>query len=156
MTKLMNDLYNRATKKGVAIAKNYVDYYGYKLSSPIEKYRVEVKLYGDSVECVELYHYGTLTLSVNKEGFFGENYQITELYGQSNSDKDSIENILTLFTEKLYSPLKLTYRNINGGFGFLTDDYEPVFLDDFKDKQDFINLANKELQNGLKRIDKLV
>lgn len=150
MTKLINDLYNRATKKGFAIAKTYVDYYGNKLPSPIEKYRVEIKLYGDSVKCVELYHYGTLILSVNKEGFFGENYQITELYGQSNSDKDSIENILTLFTEKLYSPLKLTYRNVNGGFGFLTDDYEPVFLDEFKDKQDFINLANDELKKGLK------
>lgn len=152
MTKLMNDLYNRATKKGVAIAKNYVDDYGNKLPVPIEKYRVEVKLYSDSVECVELYHYGTLILSVNKKGFFGENYQITELYGQSNSDRDSIENILSLFTEKLYSPLKLTYRKVNGGFGFLTDDYEPVFLDEFKNKQDFINLANDELKKGLTNV----
>lgn len=149
MTKLMNDLYNRATKKGVAIAKNYVDDYGNKLPVPIEKYRVEVKLYSDSVECVELYHYGTLILSVNKKGFFGENYQITELYGQSNSDRDSIDNILSLFTEKLYSPLKVTYRKVNGGFGFVNGDYEPVFLDEFKNKQDFINLANDELKKGL-------
>lgn len=142
MSKELNRLYNRAVKKGEAVSKVYTDYYGNKLYEPEEKYRVDVYKH-NGAEITDLYHYCTPTLSVeNKNG----KYTITDLYGQSVSDRDSIKCILALVTKSEYSPLGLTFRDTKGGFGLVDNDFNCYMQDDYKKKQDFINKANELLE----------
>lgn len=142
MSKELNRLYNRAVKKGEAVSKVYTDYYGNKLYEPEEKYRVDVYKH-NGAEITDLYHYGTPTLSVeNKSG----KYTITDLYGQSVSDRDSIMCILSLVTKSEYSPLGLTFRDTKGGFGLVDNNFNYYMQDDYKNKQDFIDKANELLK----------
>ena len=142
MSKELNRLYNRAVKKGEAVSKVYTDYYGNKLYEPEEKYRVDVYKH-NGAEITDLYHYGTPTLSIkNNNG----KYTITDLYGQSVSDRDSIMYILSLVTKSEYSPLGLTFRDTKGGFGLVDNDFNCYMQDDYKKKQDFINKANELLE----------
>lgn len=142
MSKELNRLYNRAVKKGEAVSKVYTDYYGNKLYEPEEKYRVDVYKH-NGAEIIDLYHYGTPTLSIkNNNG----KYTITDLYGQSVSDRDSIMYILSLVTKSEYSPLGLTFRDTKGGFGLVDNDFHYYMQDDYKKKQDFIDKANELLE----------
>lgn len=142
MSKELNRLYNRAVKKGVAISKNYTYWNGDKMEEPEEKYRIEISD-RDGVKTTELYHYETLTLSVEKKD---GKYIVKDLYGQSVSDRDSIQCVLALATGSKYSPLGITYRTVNGGFGLVDRDFNYYMQDDYDKKQDFINKANELLK----------
>ena len=142
MSKELNRLYNRAVKKGEAVSKVYTDYYGNKLDEPEEKYRIDVYKH-KGAEITDLYHYSTPTLSVeNKNG----KYVITDLYGQSVSDRDSIKCVLALVTKSEYSPLGLSYRDTKGGFGLVDNDFNYYMQEDYDKKQKFIDKANKLLK----------
>lgn len=142
MSKLLNTLYKRANKKGVAIAKNYTDWYGDKLDEPEEKYRIEI-YDNNGVRTTNLYHYETLTLSVEEQN---GKYTIKALYGESISDSRSIADVLSLVVGSQYCPIGLTYREARGGFGLVDSKCKHYMQEDYKNNDDFIAKANELLK----------
>lgn len=83
--KLIEDLYNKALKNGEAVVNGrYYD--GFKLGELEPKYEIYIE-----GNYVFLFHWGTMTLNYSK----AQN-MIMEYYGQSNSDRDSINTLLYL------------------------------------------------------------
>ena len=107
--RIMDTLIERASRKGVARIKNYEGGYG------CEKYRVE-----NSGDTWKLYHYETLTCTVEKG-------RVTYIYGESVSDRDSIED----FAYKLSSDhLDLHYYPSTGKFVNIVDN-EPILISQY-------------------------
>lgn len=69
-----------------------------------EKYAVE---YDATARTLTLTHWGTDTLTINLD-----TREVVDYYGESVSDRDSINQVLTMFAIKKYA----TYRPVNGGF----------------------------------------
>lgn len=105
MNKTILKLIERASRKGVARAYSYRDYYGDP--EHVEKYRIVVE--GGKWF---LYHYETLTATVT-DGVGNV------VYGESRSDLDSIETFLTELTgyapEMHYYPSKDLFTVVNCG-----------------------------------------
>ena len=94
MSKTLDKLVERANKKGEAIL-NGRTWTGYGYSDLREKYAIT-----DNGTIVTLRHWGTETLVINKEAG-----TIVSWYGESRSDADSMNYILSTF-------------RINGGFRY--------------------------------------
>ena len=105
MNKTVLNLIERASRKGIARAYSYKDYYGNP--EHVEKYRVTVK--GGKWS---LYHYYTLTATV--AGGIGK-----VVYGESRSDVDSIQTFieeLAGYTPELhYYPSKELFTVVKNG-----------------------------------------
>lgn len=105
MNKTILTLIERASRKGIAKAYSYSDYYGEP--QHIEKYRVV-----NEGNMWSLYHYETLTVTVmNGAG--------KVVYGESRSDVDSIETFLTELTgespEMHFYPSKDVFQVVRNG-----------------------------------------
>lgn len=83
--KLIQDLYNKALIKGEAVVNGR--YFEGGVYGELEP-KYEIYIEGDYVF---LFHWGTMTLNYSK----AQN-MIMEYYGQSNSDRDSINTLLQL------------------------------------------------------------
>lgn len=86
MSKTLERLLERAQLKGEAILNGRMSYHGYK-GDLEEKYAISIEN-----DILELRHWGTTTLVINTS-----NQTILEWYGESNSDRDSMNFILSKF-----------------------------------------------------------
>ena len=110
--KLIETLSERAIRTGQAThnrRRNYHDYglhyFGSQSEAPmIEVYRIE---YSEVFNVVRLYHYGTNTCTIN---LFSN--EVTYIYGESQSDVNSIYTFINYFTGKHVS---IGYKPVNGG-----------------------------------------
>lgn len=91
MSKQLQNLVEKAQEKGFAkVNGRQREYYGFGShweSEIMEKYAVEIK---DNI--VTLRHWGTQTLRINTK-----NKEIIEVYGESSSDRDSVNYVLRKF-----------------------------------------------------------
>ena len=105
MNKTVLTLIERASRKGMAKAYSYTGWRGEK--QHIERYRVV-----NEGNKWSLYHYGTLTATVNAR--IGK-----VVYGESRSDVDSIETFLTELAGKApemhYYPSKGIFTVVSDG-----------------------------------------
>jgi len=83
--KTIETLYERATRKGQATLNGRMNYYGY-VSELQEKYAIEIE---DGV--LRMRHWGTETIKIDLK-----TKKIIEYYGESVSDRDSLNTILEL------------------------------------------------------------
>lgn len=115
--KLIETLSERAIRNGEAVhnrRRNYHDYglhyFGSKSEAPIQEvYRIE---YSKVFNVVRLYHYGTKTCAIDLSSKV-----ITHIYGESQSDADSIYTFIEYFTG---NTVYLGYKPVNGGFYIAT------------------------------------
>lgn len=84
--KLIETLYNKALKNGEATINGRMSLGWGQIGELEPKYEIYIE--GDFIF---LFHWGTMTLNYNK----AQN-MIMEYYGQSNSDRDSINTLLEL------------------------------------------------------------
>lgn len=88
MSKTLENLLSKAQKNGKAVLNGRMSYGWGGTQGPIEeKYRIEVE--GNSVK---LYHWGTKTLDIDTR-----KNKVSYVYGESNSDRDSINFMLYRF-----------------------------------------------------------
>ena len=115
--KLIETLSERAIRTGQATHNrrtNYHDYglhyFGSQSKAPmVEVYRIE---YNETFNSVKLYHYGTATCTIDLS-----NNQVIHIYGESQSDVNSIYTFIYYFTGKHVS---IGYKPVNGGFYITT------------------------------------
>lgn len=113
--KIITDLAERAEKKGVAV-KRARQRDRWNVGDLVEVYRVE-----NDGQTVSLYHYGTLTASIELESM-----RLVAIYGESRSDADSVSTFLMwLGFEDFY----FSYKPVNGGFYFTAYDCKDMFLE---------------------------
>lgn len=117
--KTIADLMERAEKKGYAVKR--ARQRGYWGTGDLEEvYRVE-----NDGKTVSLFHYGTLTASVDLESL-----ELLKIYGESRSDADSVNTFLSWLG---FEGFPFGFRPVNGGFYLMTwkdGKRENVFLDD--------------------------
>lgn len=87
MSQLLNNLLNKAVTKGQANINGHMSYgYGYK--GPLEsKYSATI-----NNDILTFTHWGTKTLELDLKG-----QTIIEYYGESVSDRDSLNDVLSYF-----------------------------------------------------------
>ena len=111
MSKQLENLLGKAQEKGFARVNGRKFEYGYTSPKIEEKYAIEVD--GD---IVRLRHWGTQTLEINKV-----EKKVLDVYGISNSDRDSVNFILNKFD----MPYHVHYYPSRYEFE-LHDDYDNV------------------------------
>lgn len=111
--KLIETLSERAIRTGVATHNrraNYHDYglhyFGSQSKAPMQEvYRIE---YDKEYGVVSLWHYGTTTCVIDLT-----TKEVAYIYGESQSDVDSIYTFIYYFTGK---HVDIGYKPVNGGF----------------------------------------
>ena len=87
MSKTLEKLLERAQLKGEAILNGRMSYWGGGKGELEEKYAISIEN-----DILELRHWGTTTLIIDMHG-----QSILEWYGEGNSDRDSMNFILSKF-----------------------------------------------------------
>ena len=138
--KTVTELMERAEKNGVAAIRRRQRYMEGMMGTGnlVEVYRVE-----NNGKIASLYHYQTLTASVDLE-----NMELIRVYGESRSDADSINTFLSWLGLEYF---EFGFKPVNGGFylntygsisgstrqTFLDGDGEAAMLEDFNGDFDF-------------------
>ena len=134
---LIETLSERVIRTGEATHNRRASYHDYGLhyfdsqsKPPMQEiYRIE---YSEVYNVVTLYHYGTKTCAIDLS-----NNEITSIYGESQSDVNSIGTFIYYFTKRYVS---IGYKPVNGGFYIQTpetvtrsgeiDTWTEVYYDD--------------------------
>lgn len=82
--KLIEELYSKAKEQGQAKVNGRMRYYGGHVGELEEKYAIEIEN-----DILRMRHWGTETIQINLV-----NNDIIEYYGESNSDRDSLNTLV--------------------------------------------------------------